>query len=188
MDPLFRMPTSASITGRTSSITNSFATSIVPSVYPTQEEILEALQILAMDPSDVRCAYCGDRNTEWDHLRPLVVEQRPTGYISEIANLVPSCGKCNQSKGNKPWSEWIVSTAARSPHSRGVPDLEAKIERLTEYESWRDVQLLDFESILGTAEWSHHWDNWQRVLDAMRKSQTFATKLRAEIKQWHDSQ
>lgn len=188
MDSFFNMPKSANIMGRASSITNSFTTSLIPMVHPTREEILEALQILAMDPSDVRCAYCGDKYTEWDHLRPLVVERRPTGYISEIANLVPACGKCNQSKGNKPWREWIVSSAARSPHSRGVPDLETKIERLTEYEGWRDIQPFNFESILGTAEWSRHWDNWQRVLDEMSNSQTFAAELRTKIKQWHDSQ
>jgi hypothetical protein len=30
----------------------------------------------------------------------LVEEKEPIGYISEIRNLVPVCGKCNQSKGN----------------------------------------------------------------------------------------
>ena len=42
-----------------------------------------------------------------DHLRPLVKDKEPTGYISEIHNLVPSCGKCNQSKGNKEWKAWM---------------------------------------------------------------------------------
>ncbi len=188
MESFFSMPKPVNIMGRASSITNSFINGIIPGVPSSKEEISEALDILGMDKSDVRCAYCGDKNTEWDHLRPLVFEKRPTGYISEIANLVPACGECNQSKGNKPWREWIMSSAPRSPKSRGVPDLEARIERLGEYEKWRDVQPLDFEEIVGKEEWLRHWDNWQRILDEMRTSQAFAAKLRTTIKLWHDSQ
>ncbi len=98
MEPFFSMPKPANIMGRASSITNSFINGIIPVVQPTKVEVLEALGILGMDPADVRCAYCGDKFTEWDHLRPLVFKQRPTGYISEIANLVPACGKCNSQK------------------------------------------------------------------------------------------
>ena len=70
------------------------------------------------------CAYFGGPRTEWDHFRPLVTSQRPTGYITEIANLVPACGKCNQSKGSKPWREWITSKAKRSPRTQEINNLE----------------------------------------------------------------
>jgi endonuclease I len=60
--------------------------------------------------------------------RPLVVDKKPTGYISEIQNLVPSCGKCNQSKGNKNWKLWITSEAKLSPASRGISNIENRIE------------------------------------------------------------
>jgi 5-methylcytosine-specific restriction endonuclease McrA len=120
MPTTFQMPTPVSIMGRSSSITNSFINAIIPVVLPTEDELREALSILQMSADDLRCAYCGDRSTEWDHLRPLVVNQRPTGYISEIGNLVPACGKCNQSKGNKPWRSWMEGTAPQSPKTRGV--------------------------------------------------------------------
>ena len=61
--------------------------------------------VIVLGEEGARCAYCGDKASDWDHLRPLVVKRRPTGFISEIANLVPACGKCNQSKGNSPWRE-----------------------------------------------------------------------------------
>jgi 5-methylcytosine-specific restriction endonuclease McrA len=97
------MPSSvSSITGRSSSITNAFVASMIPVVYLTDEEILEALEILRMDPRRPACAYCSDPYTERDHLRPLVVQHRPTGYVSESADLVLACGNCNQSKGNNP--------------------------------------------------------------------------------------
>ncbi len=95
------MPVPVKIMARTSSITNSFVNGIIPVIQPNDEEIVEALSILGMTPDTVCCAYCGDASTEWDHLRAIVKDRRPTGYISEIHNLVPACGKCNQSKGNK---------------------------------------------------------------------------------------
>src|ERR1041385_6913759 len=117
----FRMPSVQTMVSRKSSITNAFVNALIPVIDPTNQEIAEALRILGMEPSDVRCAYCGDKSTEWDHLRPLVIKHRPTGFISEIGNLVPSCGKCNQSKGNKPWRVWILSaTFSHSPTKRGV--------------------------------------------------------------------
>src|SRR5438132_2839296 len=113
----FWLPVPVKITDRISSITNAFISSIIPVILPTEAEAERSLAILALDPADLRCAYCGDKASEWDHLRPLVVKQRPTGYISEIRNLVPSCGKCNQSKGNKEWRVWISSGARHSPQS-----------------------------------------------------------------------
>ena len=93
------MPSVQTMVSRKSSITNAFVNTIIPTIPPTNDEIAKSLTILGMEPDDVRCAYCGDKATEWDHLRPLVAKRRPTGFISEIANLVPACGKCNQSKG-----------------------------------------------------------------------------------------
>lgn len=54
-----------------------------------------------MKRETIQYAYCGEQYKEWDHLNSLVENKRPTGYILEIHNLVPACGGCNQSKGNK---------------------------------------------------------------------------------------
>lgn len=96
---LFRMPKPVNIAGRTSSITNSFVNGIIPVISPTEEQVAQNLTILGLNLDDLRCTYCGDKSTEWDHLRPIVRNKKPTGYISDIYNLVPACGKCNQSKG-----------------------------------------------------------------------------------------
>lgn len=66
---------------------------------------------------------------------PLVLKSRPTGYISEIANFVPACGKCNQSKGNKPWRQWMLSETGRhSPTVRRIANLAVRIARLEQFE------------------------------------------------------
>mgnify|MGYP002639929158 CR=1 FL=1 len=181
MSGLIRMPTPGNIMGRSSSITNAFVNSIIPIITPTEDEVLTVLQILAIDPKHQTCVYCGDKSTEWDHLRPLVVNQKPTGFITEIANLVPACGKCNQSKGNMPWRNWIISSARLSPKSRGVTALDAKIMRLQKFEEWREIKPINFEEIVGTEIWTNHWENWRRVLDNMKTSQELAIRIRTTI-------
>lgn len=174
----FDLPSPGSIKGRSSSITAAFIQAIVPVVEPTPDEITEALAILGMTPGACVCAYCGVTRTEWDHFRPLVTNQRPTGYITEIANLVPSCGKCNQSKGSKHWRAWITSNARRSPATRGAPSLDMRIRRLEEYEKWRTPQKVDFESLVGAELYNQHWSNWKELLQLMERAQQLAVKVR----------
>lgn len=177
----FQMPTVLKITSRTSSITNAFINAIIPIVPPTVAEIQQALQILQMQPDNVKCSYCGDTATEWDHLKPLVSNKKPTGYISEIHNLVPACGKCNQSKGNKLWNDWIISSAKKSPKSRGVANIEDKIQRLEDYEAWGKVQPLDLKGLGGDHLWEEHWRHWEMIIDNMIEAQKSAALLRTAI-------
>jgi hypothetical protein len=181
----FRMPSIQTMMSRKSSITNAFVSALIPAIEPTTEEIAEALRILGMSPDDVRCAYCGDKSTEWDHLRPLVVNRRPTGYISEIANLVPACGKCNQSKGNKNWLKWMMSDAPHAPARRGIADLPERVERLRAYESWRHVVPVPFEQIVGEDAYRHYWERLDAAIEMMRQCQQVATILREKIAAAH---
>jgi hypothetical protein len=176
----FWMPSVQTMVSRKSSITNAFVNAVIPSIPPTLEEIEQALAILQIDPSDMRCAYCGDTASEWDHLRPLVLNRRPTGFISEIANLVPSCGKCNQSKGNKPWRDWMLSGAKLSPTGRKLATVE-RIGRLEAYEKWRVPTKIDFESILGNEAWEKYWALCEKVNDDLRQHQQVADAMRVRI-------
>jgi hypothetical protein len=177
----FQMPSVQTMVSRKSSITNAFVSAIIPVIVPTHDEIEEALRILGMEPHDVQCAYCGDKASEWDHLRPLVLDRRPTGYVSEIANLVPSCGKCNQSKGNKPWREWMVSSARLSPTGRGIAGVADRIGKLEKYAQWRSPTRIDFESVLGRDGWEHDWSLCEAVIEQLRRCQDVADTLRAQI-------
>lgn len=177
----FQMPSAQTMVSRKSSITNAFVSAIIPQIGPTPEEIEEALRILGMEAHDVRCAYCADKSSEWDHLRPLVLQHRPTGYISEIANLVPACGKCNQSKGNKAWREWMVGAARLSPTGRGLEGVADRIARLEAYEEWKSPTRVDFESILGRDEWKHYWSLWEGVIEQLHQCQQVADTLRVVI-------
>jgi HNH endonuclease len=176
-----QLPSPMNVTGRSSSITNAFINAIIPAIEPTEEEELEALHILGMEPQDIRCAYCGDRFTEWDHLRPIITNQEPTGYITEIANLVPSCGKCNQSKGKSGWRTWMEGKARLSPKTRGIPDLPKRIARLQSYEEWRKPRKIDFAAVVGPEMWQRHRQNWRSVLDLLKESQKLASEIRSIV-------
>jgi hypothetical protein len=179
----FQMPSQMNITGRSSSITAAFVASIIPRVEPSNEEIETALKILEMTPDTVNCAYCGDDATEWDHFRPIVKEKYPTGFITEIRNLVPSCGKCNQSKGNYYWKQWMLGAAPQCPRIRKIPDLENKMRILEEYEKWGNVKPLALISLVDQGLWEQHWQNRQNLQDAMLAAQSHANKLRDAIEQ-----
>lgn len=181
----FRMPFPQTMMSRKSSITNAFVNALIPVIEPTAAEIEEALEILGMDCDTIRCAYCGNVFTEWDHLRPLVVNRRPTGFISEVANLVPACAKCNQSKGNKNWRTWMESEATHSPTRRGIKDVGQRIERLQAFEGWRKVEPLPFEQMLGAEDYVKYWSMLDRTIDELRKCQEFADALKRRIAEAH---
>lgn len=170
------------ITNRTSSITNSFVQAIIPTVEFSADEQREALAHLAMTPDDLHCVYCGAATTDWDHLRPLVKNKRPTGYISEIRNLVPSCGPCNQSKGASDWRAWMTGNARGSPATRSVAGIQERMERLRQFEAWGDVRPIAFEELVSKAAWDGYWMQLEAVLDSMREAQVKAVVVREEIK------
>ncbi len=178
----FRMPKFQSMRGRKSSVTNAAVNSIIPSFRPTANEIEEALETLGMDVIDVRCAYCGDLMSEWDHLRPLVIDRRPTGYITEIANLVPSCGKCNQSKRNDSWRAWMISVSAPlSPTARGVADVRERMVRLEAFEKRFVPRHVDFVAIVGSEAWDAYWSHCEEIIAQMAECHRTAKLFGAQV-------
>lgn len=185
MKKVFKMPNAVKITGRSSSITNSFVNGVIPVIQPTEQEILKALSILEMDTENVCCAYCGDPMTEWDHFRPLVIGKQPTGYITEIHNLVPACSKCNQSKGNSNWKTWMKGLAEQSPATRGITNLEHRIKLLEDFEKWDNPKhpiKINIKGIIGEEKWKEHWANCNKIIQMMKDSQELSDEIKNDIK------
>jgi hypothetical protein len=166
---------------RKSTLTNAFVSALIPRIEPTAEEIAEALTILALDPFDLRCAYCGNPYHTWDHLRPLVMDRRPTGYITEIANLVPACGPCNSSKGGSHWKTWMFGKAKGSPAFRGIAEVELRGQRLDSYERWRQPVKVDFAAILGDGDWQHYWSLCDAAITDLQAAQAIADRLKERV-------
>jgi hypothetical protein len=177
----FRMPAPQTMRTRKTSITNAFVSAIIPVVPPTDTEILEALKILGMTPETVHCIYCGDKCNAWDHLRPIVENRRPTGFISEIANLVPACQPCNSSKGNSNWKQWMTGDARLCPKARNVADVDERIARLEVYERWRAPTFVDFAEIAGVETYAAYWRELDRIIAELEHSQALADALRKTI-------
>ena len=167
------------LTARNSTMTGLFFSTLTPFVEPTEAEIDRALSILGMSRGQCVCAYCGDKKSEWDHFRPIISGRAPTGYITEIANLVPSCGKCNQSKSGSYWKDWILGNAPNSPKSRGIRDLKKRIARLETFESWKIPRRIAYEKVASRKQWAKHRDFLERVLRLLADAEKHARELRS---------
>ena len=174
-EKVFRLPSRASIAGRSSSITNAFIAAIMPIHVPTDAEIDQALKILGMSRQRVGCCYCGGTMTEWDHLKPFVAGREPTGFFTSIYNLVPACGKCNQSKGNKDWEPWM-----RSKHA-ALPNLEERIRRLKAYEKWGGILPLTIKRLVGDTEWQRYMKLCENIIRLMREAELEARELKGRL-------
>lgn len=116
----------SSIMGRKSTFANAFASALAPHDIYTPDSVAEALLDLDQDPkSDLQCVYCGAEAATWDHVFNRVVKGEFSGHGHRIRNLVPCCRTCNESKGQKPWYEFLE---ARNP-----PDKEERRRRMERF-------------------------------------------------------
>lgn len=173
----FKMPSINTITARSSSITNAFISAITIVEKPTEEQIEKVLEIFEMSPENMRCCYCGGQYTEWDHLKPLVVNRKPTGYPTSIKNLVPACNKCNQSKGNNDWEEWIKSNKKTSQ----LTDLKERIAKIKEFEKWANCTPINIKAIVGEEEFNKYFKLCENILGLMQDAQKEAKTIKQKI-------
>jgi hypothetical protein len=105
----------------------------------------------------------------------------PTGFVDDVRNRVPSCNRCNQSKGKADWRRWISGNAAGSPKRRGIRDLDDRIQRLEAFEKWGAVEPIQIERLIDAAHWAAHWANRDAILEKMHESQKLAEQMKAMI-------
>jgi hypothetical protein len=110
-------PGKSTITGRDSTIRSQFIRAKAPYLAPCEAELAKRLKDFNNE-GEALCAYCGGEQTEWDHLFSMVMDKAWTGYFTEINNLIPACGKCNQSRGNKDFQLWMLTQTPNSPRIR----------------------------------------------------------------------
>jgi hypothetical protein len=149
----------------------------------TPIEQADALAILGMKEGEIYCAYCGSPSaTDWDHLRPLVKGGRPTGFVTEIRNLVPACGPCNQSKGSGDWRLWLTGNSKGSRKARGNSGFEQRMNRLAAFEKWgADRDPLVLRDLVSSELWDAHWRNLDEIKSKMQDAQRHAERLQKAI-------
>lgn len=171
------------IASRSSTISNAFVQAILPETPVDNAHRAAVLEHFGMSDDDLRCVYCGDPATDWDHLTPLVVNRLPSGRTSGPGNMVPACAPCNQSKSGRPWATWITSRARRSPATRGIADLEDRIAVLKQFEAEFPHELFDFEQRAGAELWREYWRQRDAVLEALRDAQSIADKIQQRYRE-----
>lgn len=175
---MVKKPKLAKITARSSSITNAFIQAIIPTKHWNDADEAEALAIFGQSQPGLLCVYCGQKASDWDHLRPLVRDKKPTGYIHEIRNLVPSCGSCNQSKSGADWREWFLSKTANSPSRRGIADNDKRLALIDKFVEWGNVTQLDASEFGSEQDLAQYWS----LLSDVQKSLTYAQRFAEELK------
>ncbi|HMU84239.1 MAG TPA: hypothetical protein PKC35_12910, partial [Leptospiraceae bacterium] len=125
------------------------------------------------------CAYCGRTADQWDHLYALVMNKKPTGYITEINNLVPSCGACNQRKRGTNWKDFVNHPGKNFPKTFR-DGFRKRLAALEKYARLRR-QKIDFEKWEGDPAYSDYWKRHRAVIKALRAAQTTATHLRTKL-------
>lgn len=173
----YKMPTKSDLKGRSSTISNAFAFSVTPYIRPTEKELSDYYKKLEIKEGE--CAYCLQNGNVKDHLKPLVSNGMPTGYITDIHNLVPCCQRCNSSKGSKSFSEWYKSSKnIKRLKEIGLKDVE--IERRFAVISSFEAEIpnpIDYESIVGKELWDEYKERKQKLLQELVDNQKFCDIL-----------
>ena len=176
-----KFPKPLKITSRTSTITNAFVQAVIPFAQPSETELNLSLSHLGISPSNITCCYCGEKATGWDHLRPLVKNKKPTGFVSDYKNLVPCCAICNSSKGGYYWKEWINGSEKKSPRARRVVDLDERIHKLEQFEKWGQINPLAISELADEGPLNEYWEALDDIKLRMNKAQKQATLIREQI-------
>lgn len=173
----YKMPTKSNLKGRSSTISNAYAISITPYIIPTDAEIALSYDLLQIQ--DGQCAYCLGEGTGKDHLKPLVRNGMPTGYITSIKNLVPCCSSCNSSKGAKEFREWYLNDKnVKRLKSKGLDDekIQERYNIITKYEEQIETPL-NYESLVGNALWEEYKVRRKSLIQKLNEEQAFCDKL-----------
>ena len=169
------------ITGRRTSLAHAFVHAIIPRhVNPNEQKRL--FELADINPGE--CVYCGTAATDSDHFRALVKAGRPSGHFHTSDNLVPSCGRCNQSKGAAEWRKWMTGNAPGSPTRRGVTDVAHRIERLSVFESEAKKAISSTATLRETAGselWDAYWEKLEQIGLRLYEAEADAEVIRLRL-------
>lgn len=127
---------------------------------------------------ELRCFYCNSQQpNRWDHLHPV-----SRGGHTVPGNLVPACGRCDDSKQDRDLEEWVASTSKHRPH---LDQLGAILRRVSGYRAEFPYSPMAWEQQL-TSEQRERYRRIREAIDALReclvKEGILRTKSRAARK------
>lgn len=102
-----------------------------------------------------------------------MLDKRYAGFGNRIFNLVPACDFCNERKGNKHWSDWLIQLGERA-----LPDAAS---RLTAVDAENHAESYPWSKIV-----SNHPDlaaEYERALLALRAQIDTLDELARQIRE-----
>ena len=178
----FKMPACQNLKNRSSTINNAYATSITPLVRPNdKDEIDQYYKELGVKEN--QCVYCLKEGNGVDHLKPLVKDGMPSGYITDIHNLVPCCSRCNSSKGSKSFKDWYKSdNNAKRLKDLGLDDnaINERYKKISDYEN-KIPGPIDYEKIVGKEKWDEYKKRKSDLIKQLEDDQKFLDELNKKI-------
>jgi len=120
------------------------------------------------------CAFCGTKQApRKDHLVPVI--QRGD-FIPR--NVVPACQKCDDSKGQKEYHEWMLnSNSRRSLKARGFTD-ERIGERIKLIEKWQS----GYKPMTEAELFGKDYPKYQEILQKMEQLCEEAKRLTSRVR------
>ena len=130
----------STISERKSTFANAFASALAPYDTYDHDDVVAAIRDLEQSPDDdLLCVYCGTIAATWDHVFNRVVKGDFSGHGHRIRNLVPCCRTCNESKGQKPWRDFLM---ALNP-----PDKNLRAGRIERFLGSADAKTVSTEAM-----------------------------------------
>ena len=160
---------------RSSTISHAFASALSIADEYNIVKIDKAITILEQNPDeDLRCAYCDKPAETWDHIKAVVSKTAFSGFGHQINNLIPSCGTCNSSKGNKDWMTYLK-----------LKGLDTD-ERITRIENYINHNYIDTANLLETDEFKEDLKVYneikQQVFELFKLGDQVAQNIRNKIR------
>ena len=107
------------------------------------------------------CVYCGCPEVKrWDHLIPI-----NDGGTTFLGNMVPSCQTCDDSKQHHQFEKGMTSDNINSPRSKGVKDINERINRIKEYVGHFGYEFQPLKARLNKDEYNKYIDILSRLAE-----------------------
>jgi hypothetical protein len=131
---------------------------------------LQTIRQYFQNNGGLKCIYCGSEEpTRWDHLHPV-----SRGGDTVTGNLVPACGRCDDSKQDREVEEWVQGTSPHRPAHAELARIQADILR---YRGQFHYEPVEFEAKL-SEEQKKTYREFQRELKVLRTHLQSAGLLR----------
>ena len=129
----------------------------------TKADIKTAKEHFAQPDGTVLCIYCGSTHaTRWDHLIPVT-----EGGDTVLGNLVPACGRCDDSKQDRDYIHWLDSPSRHNPTIANPSRRQAVLDAVAAYRAKFHYAPQDFEARL-TEPQLHTYKEFLQRLRAVR--------------------